>query len=547
VFPPLCSLCYFFFLCFSSAAEPTFTRDIAPILFQHCAFCHRPGQSAPFNLLTFEDAKKRSHDIAKATRDRYMPPWLPAPGHGEFLNERRLTDTQIKLIQDWHSADAPEGNPADLPPAPAFEDGWLLGKPDLVVQFPAPYTLAADGPDLYRNFVVPAPLKEFRYIRAYEFRPQNRSVHHVRIQLDSTGQARRLDDKDPGVGFAGMRSPAKYPPGHMLTWIPGKSVVPDPHGLAWQLGAGVDLVFQIHFQRTGKPEQISPILGLYFTNQPPAKTSYVLGLSSQLIDIPAGATNHIEERSVTLPADVDVLGILPHLHYLGRRIHAFAKLPNGSTRDLILIPDWDFNWQDQYYYRTPVFLPAGATVTMRYSFDNSAQNPRNPNSPPRRVVYGPQSTDEMAELWLQLIPRNPADLPALRKLHLQSFDLETAAYYESQLRLKPDNAELHIALGKVIGPLGRLEEAIRHFQTAIQLAPTNPEAHYYLGLSLYTIRECSRASKPSSTSTPPTPKPSPASASSTSASTTPPSPNPPSAKPSPKTPTTPTPPKPSSS
>lgn len=148
----------FLFASSPSAAEPTFARDIAPILFQHCAPCHRRGQSAPFNLLNFEDAKKRSHDIAKATRDRYMPPWLPEE-QGTFLHERRLTSEEIQLLQDWHAAGSPQGNPADAPASPSFEEGWLLGKPDLVVEFPAPYTLAADGPDLYRNFVVPTRLE----------------------------------------------------------------------------------------------------------------------------------------------------------------------------------------------------------------------------------------------------------------------------------------------------------------------------------------------------------------------------------------------------
>lgn len=470
------------------AATPTFTRDVAPILFEHCAPCHRSGQSAPFNLLTFEEAKKRSHDIAKATRNRYMPPWLPE-GEGIFANERRLTDAQIQVLQDWHASGAPLGDTNAIPAAPKFEEGWLLGRPDLVVEFPEAYTLGAEGADLYRNFVVPAPSNERRYVRAYEFRPLNRSVHHVRIKLDATRQSRRMDEKDAEPGFAGMRKPGKFPPGHMLSWIPGKSVAPEPEGMAWELGAETDLVFQIHFQRTGKPEKIAPQLGLYFTDKPPTKATYLVGLTSQLIDIPAGATNHIEERSFKLPLDVDALGVLPHLHYLGRRVHGFAVLPSGTKRDLIAINDWDFNWQDQYRYREPIFLPAGAVITMRYSFDNSAANPRNPNSPPRRVVYGPQSTDEMAELWLQVLPRNPADLAPLRRADQRAFDLETIAFYESQLRTNPNDAQALTALGKILGPMGRLEEAIRHFQMAIQIEPRLAEAHYYLGLSLYTIRE----------------------------------------------------------
>ena len=470
-------------------SPPNFTRDIAPILFEHCAPCHRPGQSAPFNLLTFDDARKHATDLVKVTRDRYMPPWLPEPGHGDFEGTRRLSDQQVKLFQDWLTAGTPPGDAADLPSAPRFEQGWQLGAPDLIVELPSGYTLAADGPDLYRNFVIPAPLKESRFIRAYEFQPRNRSVHHVRIQLDPTSQSRRLDEKDADPGFPGMKTPARFPPGHLLTWIPGKTVAPERSGLSWALGAGVDLVLQIHFQRTGKAEQIAPALGLYFTREPPAKSAFVLGLSSQLIDIPAGAKQHTEERSITLPAAVDILAILPHLHFLGREVYAFAMLPDGQTRDLLLIKDWNFNWQDQYRYRAPVSLPAGTKLTMRYTYDNSAGNPRNPHQPPRRVLFGPQSTDEMAELWLQLIPKNPDDLPAIQKVHQHAFDLETVAYYEAQLRATPNDAAIHTALGKVLGPMGRLEEAVRHFQAALELQPDRAEAHYYLGLSHYAIRE----------------------------------------------------------
>lgn len=472
-----------------SLAIPTFSRDIAPILFQHCAPCHRPGQSAPFSLLTFDDAKKHAQDLALVTRTRYMPPWLPDPSGPELIGARHLSDTQIKLFQDWLAGGTTEGDPADLPPIPTYHSGWALGEPDLVVELPEAYTLAADGRDLYRNFVIPAPLKESRYVRAFEFQPRNRSVHHVRILLDPTRQSQRLDVADAEPGFPGMKTPAKFPPGHMLTWIPGKTIAPEREGLAWPLGGGVDLVLQIHFQRTGKPERIQPALALYFTNQPPTKTAFVLGLSSQLIDIPAGEKAHIEERSLTLLADVDVIGILPHLHFLGKEVVAFATLPTGAGQPLLRIDDWNFNWQDQYRYKTPVFLPAGSRITMRYTFDNSAENIRNPHQPPQRVVFGPQSTDEMAELWLQVIPRNPADIPSLQKAKQNALDLETVAFYESQLRARPGDASVHLALGKILGPMNRLDVALRHFQTAIQLQPGLAEAHYYLGLSLYTIRE----------------------------------------------------------
>ncbi|HEV8543428.1 MAG TPA: tetratricopeptide repeat protein [Verrucomicrobiae bacterium] len=473
----------------SASDSITFNKDIAPILFKNCAPCHRPGQSAPFNLLTYSEAKKHAGGIAKATRTHYMPPWLPEAGCGEFMDERRLTAEQIELIQDWVAAGAPEGRARDMPPPPNFAEGWLLGKPDLIVQTPQAYVLAPEGADLYRNFVIPAPLLETRFVRAIEFHPRSRGVHHVRIKLDPTRQSRRLDEQDPEPGFPGMRTPGKFPPGHLLTWIPGKLPSIEPDGMQWVLEKDTDLVLQIHLQRSGKAEQIQPEIGFYFTNQPPNANPYLIGLLAESIDIPAGEKDHLIERTFELPVGVDLLNVLPHLHYLGKQVQSFATLPDGTQQCLLSIPNWDFNWQGEYRYRPPIFLPAHSKITMRLTYDNSAENVRNPNHPIRRVTFGPQSTDEMGELWLQVLPRDPADLPALEKAHNQFRNLETIAYYENQLRLNAGDSEVHTALGKLLGPMGKLEPAIQHFQAAIQLDPAQVEAHYYLGLSLYTIRE----------------------------------------------------------
>lgn len=473
--------------------EVTFSKDIAPILFQNCAPCHRPGQSAPFSLLDFSDAKKHAADIAKATRTRYMPPWLPEQGYGEFRGERRLTGEAIELLQQWTASGAPEGIAGDLPLTPTFPDGWLLGKPDLVVELPQAYELAPEGKDLYRNFVIPAPLVERRYVRAFEFHPRNRSVHHVRIKFDATSQSRRLDQQDAEPGFGGMKTPARFPFGHMTTWVPGQLPHPVPSGLQWVFEKNADVVLQIHLQRTGKPELIQPQIGFYFTDQPPTKESFLMGLTSELIDIPAGEKNYVVERKFPLPVDVEVQTILPHLHYLGKTIEAFAMLSGGEKRWLLKINDWDFNWQGEYQYKAPLQLPADSVVTMRYTFDNSAENVRNPNHPPRRVVYGPQSSDEMAELWLQVLPRNRTDLALLEKIQRQLNDEETVAFYEKQLRASPRDAAVHTALGKVLGPMQRLEEAYEHFRTAVEIDPKQVEGHYYLGLSLVTLGRANAA------------------------------------------------------
>jgi mono/diheme cytochrome c family protein len=463
----------------------TFNRDVAPILFQHCASCHRPGQSAPFSLLSYADAQKHAADIVKVTQKRYMPPWLPESGYGEFVGERRLSAEQLEVLRRWVEGGTLEGAAEDLPPTPRWTEGWQLGEPDLVLQLAPPYTLGPEGPDVYRNFVIPVPVNETRYVQALEFRPGNGSVHHVRILIDQAGQSRRLDEQDPEPGFEGMRPPAKFPVGHMITWVPGKVPAREPEGLPWVLERDTDLVLQIHMQRTGRPELLQPTIGLYFTNRPPTRPALVIGLLSELIDIPPGEKNYVVERKFKLPVDVQVLSVLPHLHYLGKEVQGFATLPDGTQKWLLLIKHWDFNWQGEYRYRKPLFLPGGSTLTMRYTYDNSDANVRNPNQPSRRVIFGPQSTDEMGELWLQVLPNNANDLAILRREKLRMDSRETAAFYENFLRSHPDDAPAHVGLGKVLGPLGDTSAAAQHFRIALQLNSSQPEAHYYLGLLLF--------------------------------------------------------------
>ncbi len=414
-----------------------------------------------------------------------MPPWRAEPGFGEFIGERRLSVDQIAVIQRWVTEGTIEGTAADLPPMPQWPQGWQLGQPDLVLRMAPPYTLGPEGKDMYRNFVMPVPGSATRYVQAVEFLPGNRSVHHVRLLLDQQGQSRRLDDEDAEPGFGGMRVPAKFPRGHMLTWVPGKVAAPEPEGLPWILEPETDLVLQIHMQRTGKSELLQPSVGLYFTNKPPTRAAFMIGLLSQLIDIPPGESNYVVERTFKLPVEVQLLAVLPHLHYLGKEVQAFALLPDGTRKWLLFIQHWDFNWQSEYRYAQPVVLPKETVLTMRYTYDNSDQNIRNPNHPPRRVVFGPNSSDEMGELWFQVLPKNLNDLAILQRQWRLMDSRETVAFYENFLRNQPDDAPSHAALGKLLGPLGQPAAAAQHFQTALRLNPTQPEAHYYLGLILF--------------------------------------------------------------
>ncbi len=463
----------------------TFSRDIAPIVFNKCSGCHRPGQSAPFSLLNYPDVKKHARQIGEVTARRYMPPWLTEPGYGQFVGERTLTLEQIGLIQQWVAEGAVEGVVSDLPPLPKWTEGWQLGEPDLIVTMTQPYTLGPEGKDVYRNFVAPVPVNETKYVRAVEFQPGNRRiVHHAFIRFDRTSESRRWDEKDPEPGFSGLHTPvsAQTPSGHFLSWQPGKIPSKGAEDLAWTLERGTDLVLQMHLQPTGKPEQIQSSVGFYFAAKPASKLPFKIGLSSLTIDIPAGQNDYFFEEQFQLPVDVDVLGVLPHAHYLAKEMQGFATLPDGSRRWLFLIKDWDFNWQGDYQYRQPVPLPKGAALTMRYTYDNSTNNARNPNHPPARVRYGLQSTDEMGEMWLQVLAHNTNDLAILTRSYQPVLFKQAAAYYVYLLERNPRDARAHNELGKISFFQGRIAEAAARFHAAMESQPDYDEPHYFLGL-----------------------------------------------------------------
>ena len=469
----------------------TFNRHIAPVVFQHCAPCHRPGGAGPFDLLSYGDVKKRGRLLVAVTQSRYMPPWQPEPGYGEFIGERRLSNEQIRMLREWVAEGSVEGDPAHLPSVPEWPTGWLLGKPDLEVTMPRPYTLAAEataeGTDIFRTFVIPLPVESTRYVRALELRPGNpKVVHHIVGGVDSTPRSRQRDEQDPVPGFEGMRSTqvARPPGGHVLVWTPGKVPMESAEGMAWGLEKGTDLVLEFHMQPSGKPEPVQPSVGLYFSDEAPTKIPFILILGSITIDIPAGAKDHWIEDSYVLPVDVQVLGLYPHAHYLGRQMEVRAQLPDGTERWLIYIKDWDFNWQDDYLYPEPISLPRGSRLLMRYSYDNSADNVRNPHNPPRRVVYGPNSSDEMGEVWIQVLTQDKADRLTLQSdYRLKQLDLSIAGFQHS-LHTKPHDPQTHQQLGQALYAQGKIEDAIRHYRQALDLQASNAETHAYLANAL---------------------------------------------------------------
>jgi hypothetical protein len=435
----------------------TFTENVAPILYKNCTSCHRPGEAAPFALMNYQDARPRARQIANAVKAKQMPPWKAEHGDFAFKGDRRLTDAQITLLERWADAGAPEGDPSKMPALPKFTEGWQLGQPNLVVQMPEAYQVPATGRDIYRNFVIPLNLDHDVWVKGIDFRPSDRaSVHHSLFSVDATGQARRMDDADPGPGYsAGMgggaglgngglgallrgEQPQPAPAargravnanpaaagratgGSLGGWAPGAQARMLPDDLAYFVPKGSDLVLATHFHPSGKPGSEASTVGLYFTDTAPSKgftgiqLPPIFGLLAN-INIPAGETNYTISDSFTIPIDVKAFGIAGHAHYLAKTMKMIATLPNGETKTLITINDWDFGWQEQYQFDSYVTLPKGTKLDVTIGYDNSAANKRNPSSPPKRVTWGEQSTDEMGSVSLIVVAANRGELPVLQQ------------------------------------------------------------------------------------------------------------------------------------
>jgi tetratricopeptide (TPR) repeat protein/mono/diheme cytochrome c family protein len=465
------------------SAKVTFNRDIAPIVYHYCAACHRPGEAGPFPLLTYQDVKSHGRQIMAVTHTRFMPPWPPEPGELKFADERRLSDQQIATIKAWVDQGMLEGKATDLPPRPQFVEGWQLGQPDLILKAEKPYTLPATGGDQYWNFILPVPINETKWVRAVEIRPgDKRLVHHANMLVDRNQSSRRME-KDPGSGFGGMEvrieSEVFDPDSHFLFWKPGTVASNEPDGMALRLDKGTDLVLNAHLQPSGKPETIQPSVGLYFTDKPATVYPMLLEMQNDgALDIPAGAKDFVVTDEFKLPIDVDLMGIYPHAHYLGKDILATAELPDGTQKTLIHIKRWDLNWQAVYRYAEPVSLAKGTTITMRYSYDNSEENTANPNHPPARVRGGNRSSDEMAHLWLQVLPKSESSGAGDPRMVLQE------AWARHEVEKAPSIFEAHYNLAEMLQRRGALDEAIVQFQAAANIRPNDSVANNALGGAL---------------------------------------------------------------
>ncbi len=481
-----CTLCTLCTLGLSEASAQTFTRDIAPIIFSSCASCHRSGGLGPFSLTTYDEVRRRATQIAQVTKSRFMPPWKVDPAVGHFVGQRPLTDAEIASIERWASSGTPEGDPQQLPPLPQFADRWLLGRPDLIVKPDQPFTLPAQQTDAFRIFAIRIPVKQRTYVTGIEFHPGNaRVVHHANIRIDRTGATRKLDEDDPLPGYDGlMPRTAGYPDGHFLGWTPGQVAPLVQPELAWTLEPGSDLVVQLHMQPSGAVEEVLPEIGFYFTNREPARTPTILRLGSQGIDIPPGESRYVIRDSYVLPVDVELLAVQPHAHYRAREIRGVAALPDGSSRLVMHIKDWDFRWQHVYRHQSPLKLPKGTRLSMEYTFDNSAANARNPELPPARVFWGQRSRDEMGDLWFQVLTGNDTDRRVLNAEVTAKMTAEDIVGYETMLKVTPNDAELHDDVALLYLGIGMAANAVTHFELSAALKPDSAPAQFNLGTAL---------------------------------------------------------------
>jgi mono/diheme cytochrome c family protein len=425
------TLCFLFVLgAVAGAAEPsatpTYCRDIAPILFARCADCHREGAVAPFPLLTFSDASKRAKWISEVIDSGLMPPWRAEPEFGHFVGERRVTPKERELLKAWAAAGAPEGDPKELPPIPKFPTGWMLGTPDLVLSMEEAFTIPAGGPDIFRNFAIRLSNTVTLNVKAIEFRPGNPVVvHHALTLCDPSGGAIERDRKDPAPGYPSTATGSEelvHGAGLVDVWAPGVTPSPFPKGVAMPIKPGSAMILNLHYHPSGKAESDKSMIGIYLAKEPIQRqvhleSPFIIGALN--VDIPPGEKRHHIHGSFTLPVNVSIFGVFPHMHYLGQEMKMVATLPDKSTTPLIWIKRWDFNWQNKYVYATPLDLPKGTIVEIDAYYDNSSDNPLNPSKPPKRVLFGEETVDEMCIGIFQVAVENGRDAVVLRQALLR--------------------------------------------------------------------------------------------------------------------------------
>jgi hypothetical protein len=408
----------------AAAEQPvTFSRDVAPILYKHCATCHRPGEIAPMSLLTYEDVRPWAKSIRDKVSEGAMPPWHADPAHGRFQNDRRLAPQEREVLVRWAAGGAAKGDLKDLPPLPRFPAGWTIGEPDAVVSLPSPFAVPDDGEVPYQYVEVPTGFNEDRWIQALEVRPGNRSVvHHVLVFCREPNPAPRelaFRTLVPDGPAASTPAPTPDPnarptvtPGRrgplLATTAPGMNATVFPAGAAMLIKAGSVLTFQIHYTTNGEATSDKSSIGFVFAKRPPEVEVRASAFTNGRLVIPAGAPDHAVEAGVSFNYDVTLYSIFPHTHVRGKSWEYKVTYPDGRTETVLSVPRYDFNWQTDYVFEKPLRLPQGAVLKAVARYDNSSKNPSNPD-PKAEVRWGEQTWEEMQYTGLNYsIDKKPA-------------------------------------------------------------------------------------------------------------------------------------------
>jgi hypothetical protein len=390
----------------STDSVPTFTRDVAPILYANCVTCHRPGEIAPMSLVTYQEVRPWARAISKKIEDGVMPPWHADAPSATFSNERTLTTAEKTTISRWATAGAPEGDPKDLTPAPTFAQGWGIGTPDAIFEMPEDYPVPARGTIEYEHFYIPTNFTEAKWLKAIEARPGNRAlVHHILVfyeappdgpQVTPAIQPNREHSRIERRRSTGNRPPRDtgFPSRLLATYAPGTDAQVFPAGTALRLAPGGVLHLQVHYTANGTAGTDRSRVGLIFAKEPPAEEMRAGQFINAQFTIPPGTVDHDITTDVTFLQDAMVRGLFPHTHMRGKRWSYTLELPDGTKRTLLSVPKYDFNWQTYYMFREPIAVPKGARIVSTAWYDNSAANKSNPD-PTIAVKWGDQTWEEM--------------------------------------------------------------------------------------------------------------------------------------------------------
>jgi hypothetical protein len=378
----------------TTAATPTFSKDVAPIIYKNCASCHRPGDIAPMSLLNYVQTRPWAKAIREQVATGQMPPWHATQAHGTFANDRRLSEKEKETLLRWVDGGAPQGNEKDLPPLPKFTDGWEIGKPDIVLTMPKAFDVPDSGEIAYQYIQVPTNFTEDKWVQAIELRPGNRKVvHHILLFCREPGSKGRpvpysqVTPKMPQQRGGG--------PGNLIaTNAPGTNAMILPAGNALQIKAGAVLMFQMHYTTNGEAGKDQSSVGIIFAKQPPELEIRSNAFVNPMFAIPPGANNHAVDSAIEFSEDSHIRALIPHTHLRGKSWEYRMVYPDGRSESILSVPKYDFNWQTYYVFSKPLAAPKGARLEARAHFDNSTANPFNPD-PKATVRWGDQTWEEM--------------------------------------------------------------------------------------------------------------------------------------------------------